>query len=302
MPAERRRELWLEPLPAAELAGRLRPLPLFASVTVDELFRIAGNARQVRHEPGTMLLQDGAVPVTLHLLLDGAVVATAGDGATRTVESPAALGFIEALQGRPMTEALRASGRAVTLTTTADELRTLLSNNTELVRGLFSTLAERMETGNSPVHSTGHARDLERLAADGLLPIEKILALQRVPIFARVSVDEMGPLAAITHTVVMTAGSALFAASAPPTLWLVMSGEVALTGSAGAADIVARAGDIIGSYGTMSGHAIGLPAEVRRGGIALRVERDDLFELLGERPELLRQMFEGMFKLGRDGR
>ena len=31
MPAERRRELWLEPLPAAELAGRLRRLPLFAS-------------------------------------------------------------------------------------------------------------------------------------------------------------------------------------------------------------------------------------------------------------------------------
>ena len=53
MPAERRRELWLEPLPAAELAGRLRRLPLFASVSVDELFRIAGAARQVRHEPGT---------------------------------------------------------------------------------------------------------------------------------------------------------------------------------------------------------------------------------------------------------
>ena len=33
MPAERRRELWLEPLPAAELAGRLRGLPLFASVS-----------------------------------------------------------------------------------------------------------------------------------------------------------------------------------------------------------------------------------------------------------------------------
>ena len=33
MPAERRRELWLEPLPAAELAGRLRHLPLFASVS-----------------------------------------------------------------------------------------------------------------------------------------------------------------------------------------------------------------------------------------------------------------------------
>ena len=64
MPAERRRELWLEPLPAAELAGRLRHLPLFASVTVDELFRVAGASRQVRHEPGTVLLQEGSVPAS----------------------------------------------------------------------------------------------------------------------------------------------------------------------------------------------------------------------------------------------
>ena len=74
MPAERRRELWLEPLPAAELAGRLRGLPLFASVTVDELFRIVSAARQVRHEPGTVLLQEGAVPAEHPPLLDGRVL------------------------------------------------------------------------------------------------------------------------------------------------------------------------------------------------------------------------------------
>src|SRR6185503_6053911 len=59
MPAQRRRELWREPLPAAEMAARLRTLPLFASITVDELFRISGASRQVRHEPGTVLLQEG---------------------------------------------------------------------------------------------------------------------------------------------------------------------------------------------------------------------------------------------------
>ena len=62
MPAERRRELWLEPLPAAELAGRLRRLPLFASVTVDELFRMASASRQVRHEPGTVLHRKDRCP------------------------------------------------------------------------------------------------------------------------------------------------------------------------------------------------------------------------------------------------
>ena len=59
MPAERRRELWHEPLPAAELATRLRELPLFASVSIDELFRIASAAKQVRHDPGAVLLAGG---------------------------------------------------------------------------------------------------------------------------------------------------------------------------------------------------------------------------------------------------
>ena len=59
-------------------------LPLFASVSVDELFRIAGASRQVRHEPGTVLLQEGTVPDTIHVLLDGRVTATRqGARATR---------------------------------------------------------------------------------------------------------------------------------------------------------------------------------------------------------------------------
>jgi len=62
MPADRRRELWREPLPAAELAGRLRTLPLFASVTVDELFRIVSASHQVRHDPGSTLLKEGTPP------------------------------------------------------------------------------------------------------------------------------------------------------------------------------------------------------------------------------------------------
>jgi ATP:ADP antiporter, AAA family len=297
MPAERRRELWLEPLPAAELAGRLRSLSLFESVTVDELFRIAGAARQVRHEAGTMLLQEGAVPEVLHLLLDGSVIATSLNGAPHAIDAPASLGFIEALQGRPMPEAMRARGVAVTLATNADEIRTLLSNNTDLVRGLFATLADRMETGNAPLHSTGNARDLERLASEGLLPIEKILALQRVPIFAKVSVDEMRPLSEITYSVKMTEGATLFPASAPPTLWLVMSGEARLDDPSGGPSLTAKSGDIIGSYGTMSGRPLNLEATVVKSGVALRTDRDDLFDLLGERPEMLRQMFESMFKL-----
>ena len=297
MPAERRRELWLEPLPAAELAGRLRGLPLFASVSVDELFRIAGASRQVRHQPGTSLLLEGIVPETIHILLDGRVTATSAscDVEPYIVESAAALGFVHALQGRPIRRSMRTMESAVTLAITADELRTLLADNTDLVRGLFSTLAERVDAATvSNLQSTGAAGELEQLAAQGLLPIEKVLALQRVPVFSRIAVEEMKPLGDIAQTVPMTMGSALFAESAPLALWLILSGEVSVEDVEGR-QLTARAGDIIGSLSMLSGQPVGRSASVLRSGIALRIDRDDLFDLLGQRPELMRQLFEGMF-------
>jgi AAA family ATP:ADP antiporter len=84
----RRRELWLDPLPAAALVDRLRGLPMFASVSIDELFRIAGVGHQARHETATTLLQEGAVPDALHVLLDGRVLSTPRDGEPREISPP----------------------------------------------------------------------------------------------------------------------------------------------------------------------------------------------------------------------
>jgi ATP:ADP antiporter, AAA family len=299
--AERRRELWLEPLPAAALAATLRRLPLFASVSVDEMFRIAGAARQVRHESGAALLQEGAIPEHIHLLLDGRIVATARDAAPQTLEAPAAVGFVEALQGLPMREAIRTTGIAVTLALTADELRTLLSDNTDLVSGLFATLAERCEAERAQlVVPTAAAPELEQLARGGLSPVEKVLALQRVPLFARVAADQMQHLAMIAQTVNLTAGSPLFAAAAPPALWVVLAGEVSLEDASGGAPATARGGDVIGALTTMAGRALGRSANVVRSGVALRIDRDALFDLLGSNPELMRQIFAGMFRMESD--
>jgi AAA family ATP:ADP antiporter len=298
MPPERRRELWLEPLPAAELASRLRALPLFASVTVDELFRIASASRQVRHESGAVLLQEGAVPESAHFLLDGRVVVSIRGGAPGFVQSPAALGFAEALSGTPLAETMRTDGVAVTLVMTVEELRTLLADNTDLVSGLFTTLADSMARGASPIQATGAGAEFERIAESGLTPVEKVLALQRVPLFSRVSADEMRQLCDVAHTVKLEPGAALFARSASPALWIVLSGEVSLDGAPGAPAVAAtaRAGDLFGAVNTMAGRPLGASAQVVRPGVALRLDREDLFLLFGERPDLLRQIFAGMFR------
>ena len=296
MPAERRRELWLEPLPAAELAGRLRRMPLFASVSVDELFRIASASRQVRHESGSVLEQEGAVPSTIHILLDGRVTMSARDAAPSTVDAPAALGFLEALAGLAMPTTAKTTGTAVTLALTAEELRTLLADNTDLVSGLFATIAERVSEPDRPVRPTNAVRELAQLADGGLTAIDRVFALQYVPIFARVSADEMRNLASVAAPVQMKAGSVLFTESAPPAIWLALTGEVLLESATGALPATARAGDIIGSVNTLAGRTLGRSAKVTASGVALKIDREDLFDVLGERPDLLRQMFAGMFQ------
>ena len=295
MPAERRRELWLEPLPAAELAGRLQQMPLFASVTVDELFRMASAARQVRHESGALLAQEGAAPEHVHMLVDGIVSASAQGVAPRSIDAPAAIGFAETLQGAVMHDTVRASGPAVTLALSSEELRTLLSENTELVRGLFSALASDLgEVACDVVQASGTAADFERLAREGVAPVEKLLALERVPMFARLSVEEARHLADISRTFALTPGAKLFEESTPPAVWVILSGEVSLETKDGDG-LVARSGDVIGSMCTMAGHSLGRSAAVVRAGTALRITREDLFDLLSDRPMLLRELFSGMF-------
>jgi CRP-like cAMP-binding protein len=300
MPASRRRELWVDPLPASEIAGRIRTLALFASVSVDELFRIANASKQVRHDLGTVLLQEGVVPGTVHVLLDGRVAVTGRD-ASRTIEAPATLGFVEALQGAQMRRTVRTIEVAVTLAMSSEEWRTLLGDNTGLVRGLFTTLADRVSPDvASNLQSTGAAYELQQLAANGLQPVEKILALQRVPVFSRISVDEMRALADITHTEHTVAGNVLFPESAPVALWVILSGEAALSDPVEGGQVLARGGDIVGSLCMLSGRPLNYAAAVLKSGIVLRIDREDLFDLLEQRPDLLRQLFEGIFRMGSD--
>ena len=297
MPAERRRELWLEPLPAAVLASELRALPLFSSVSVDELFRIASASRQVRHEPGTTLLIDRSIPDMIHVLLDGEVVVTSEKRPPETLTAPSALGFMEALQSRPMRRTIRTVGVAVTLAITSEELRTLLAYNPELVRGLFATMATRAQQAGVPqVFPTGAGREFEALSRAGLQPVEKVLALDRVPIFKHLSAEEARHLAGITHTVEMTEGKPLFQAADRPGSWLLLSGEVRLEANETHPAAVAHGGDAIGSFAALAGPRIGQTGTVTRSGIALHIDRDDLFEMLGDRPEMLKQVFAGIME------
>ena len=212
-------------------------LPLFASVSVDELFRIAGASRQVRHEPGTSPPAGGA-----SCRRRSTSCSTAGSRAAervpgrRATDRVARGARLRAGAAGPSDAQIDADDRE--RRHAGDHRRRAAHAARGQHRAGAGTVRRRSPSASMPRRSAtcsrrGPPASCEQLAAGGLLPIEKVLALQRVPVFSRIAVEEMRPLAEIAQTVPMTMGSPLFAESAPPALWLVLSGEVSLEDAEG---------------------------------------------------------------------
>ncbi len=303
----RRQELWREPLPATVLAARLRKLPLFGSVWIDELFRLASTGRQLRQEAARTLLQEGSAPEAVHILLEGQVVCRRRGAPDEAVQAPAALGLRETLEGRAAAATVRTESAAVTLVLPPEDVRTLIADNQDLIDGLLRTLAGEELTGDTRrlVVRGGAPADLLALGAGGVLPVEKVLLLQRLPLFSMVSADQMLYVAAIAKERALEAGKEVAAEGEAPAIYYVLDGELSAVPSAqdprdpGARSLPqpAAPGDAVGIFETLAGRPIGRTLHAARDGVALKIDRDDLIDQLGHHPALAQQVFASLFDL-----
>ena len=298
--AEQRQQRWLEPLPAVEIADRLAKLPLFTLTTVDELFRIAGTGRQVRHEPGRTIYEAGHRAADLQFLLDGKVTRVAidgpGEGAPEEIAGPASIGFDEVFEGVPQRATVKASGIAICLSLQGEQFLGLLSENTELAQGVFRMLLDTHggAVWGKVLRDVAHPPSAARLR-DGLQPIEKVLILEEMPVFSRASSEQLAELSGITREVKMAEGEVLFGAGDAAAIYIVLDGELTLEPMDGGTPLSAGRGDCTGGYETLGGpDASGWRGPVTRGGVALRVEREALFDLLADQIDLLQGLFSAL--------
>jgi ATP:ADP antiporter, AAA family len=288
----RRRALWLEPLPAIELADRLRQLPLFSFVPVDELVRIGAAGRQVRHEAGrTIPLAEGRARA-LVFLLDGRATVDAPSGPL-TIERPAAIGVTEALRGEPFEATARAEDVCVTLDVPHEAFLTLLADSAPLVRGLFRVALSEADVSEHPVLRPAHAGP-PRERTQGAL--DAVLALEAVDVLAGAATEDLLALAARARTVPVEAGAALLAAAEPAAVLIPLSAQVRLAREDGTAPTDAAAGDAVGVHATLAGAAARWNVVATTPGTLLRIEAPDLHQVLGERPALLRRVFAAVMK------
>jgi HEAT repeat protein len=277
-------------LPVVELANRLRAIPLFAFVSVDELFRVAQDARQVRVEPGVLYRQGGPAHEVL-FLLDGTVRVSGGPAGASVVRAPAALNLTDVLEGRPIARTLAADAPVVGLILASGDFLTMLADNVAAAQGLFRMLPVSPQAldwavrgGDAPAWAASAKPDAP------MEPVEIATRLRQMPLFSRATVDQLRELTAAAREVPLAAGDALWDDATEPAIYHVLRGEVTVR-TTGGPDLPAGAGGTIGVAETLRGASLGRRATVTGVGRALRLDRDALFDVLADHDDLLQHAF-----------
>ena len=296
MPAERRKQLWQEPLPAVELADRLRKLAIFRFTSVDELFRMASVGRQVRHEANRLIYDRGAAPDSLQLLLDGRV-AVSGLSQEELLP-PAPLAFEAVLEGRPVASEVRALEPSICLSLTTDEFLSVLAENIELTEGIFRWIIESRKLRSRGAVSRGELTpELKRKMSAGLQPVDRALLLQVSPVLSCVTGAQVLRLAGIARPVSFKAGSTPFAGYAEPGMLAFLTGAVEARSTDGRIER-AEQGDMIGVLETLGGLPLDGTVVAASDGTALRVNRSDLFDLFADDTTLVQGIASGLLAAG----
>jgi AAA family ATP:ADP antiporter len=257
-----------EPLTIVELAHRVRTIPLFEFVSVDELFRVAAAGEEARHPAGRELFHPGAAPDHLEFLIEGAVRMLQPSGATSEIDAPAVLGLEDVLQGAPPAVTIRAVEPVVCFRIGAGAFMTMVSGNALLAQSLFQMLLARATWQDA-----------------------------KPPLLSRATPPQLRALIELAVEVPMTEGTVLVEHGDAPAVFQVVDGELRLETAGGAT--VVLPGMTLGVADTLSGSAASARAVVTRSGRALRVDRDDLFALLTDHVDLMQGVFSEVLALPR---
>jgi hypothetical protein len=169
----------------------------------------------------------------------------------------------------------------------------MLSDSMLLAQGLFRMLFRApMDPEWATVHNTG-SDDPAIARALPLQPLDKVLLLRQNPLLARATITQLLELASIARDIALTPGSTLFAEDDSPALFHIMSGEIQLSAN-GNTPVAVKSGSIVGLSATLAGVAVGLRAVVTREGTALRLDREELFDVLTDHIDLLQSVFSGL--------
>jgi len=283
-----------EPMPTMEIAVQLNRIPLFASVNVNELFRVAGSGRQIHYQTGDTICKAESLSGEYLFLMEGRIYRHASEISVNEIDAPAPINFEEVLVGMPMKDSIKAIKSCVCLSLTLEEFQILLSDSTGLVEGLlrmlctyaFSEIADPIVRSNHPPISVGKTQ---------LNLTDKTLLFESFSVFSNIAREELLSIAAIASELRLAEGDELFGEMDPPAIHVVVSGLVVIEALDKKFPVSASENDAVGLYQMLSGIPLARRAVCASESVILRVKREDFLDLLLHRPELMRQMLGNLF-------
>jgi AAA family ATP:ADP antiporter len=284
----------VDSLPAVELADRVRGVPLFEFVSVDELFRIAEIGQELRVPAGRELYRHAGSASDVLFFLEGTVQWSDELGARNEVTAPAVLGLEQVLRGTPAPAGLKAVEPVACFRIQGTDFLTMLSDNVSLAQGLFRMLLAPRQEAFPLTLPAGRPASTERTTT--MQGIDVALLLRHHPLLERASASQLLAITGAAAEIQLIAGKVLFAADDLPAVYLVITGEVVLE-SGRSAPVISGDGSTLGLIETLAGVASGRTARVARGGRALRVDREQLFDVLGNDVDLMQTVFSGVLRV-----
>jgi CRP-like cAMP-binding protein/HEAT repeat protein len=281
--ASRERSTPHEEYPVVELVDRIRATPLFAALSIDELFRVAEVGQEVRHQAGRELYRPGQSADEVFFLLEGGLESTGSSGTGRDITPPAVVNVEDVLRGTSVAAAVRAIEHTIGFRVPASLFLTMVLDNPLMAQSLF-----RLVLGDLPRSS--HASVLHPSQAAGRSAPSGARLFRQDPLLAGATAAQLLALQSAASEVPITPGVVLFDVDAVPAIYQILGGEVQLE-SDGRAPILASAGATFGVADTLAGAPSGWRATGQVAGRALRLDRDDLFAVMADHVDLMQGLF-----------
>ncbi len=121
----------------------LEAVELLRNLTPDQLSRIAAIAKEEHYPPGETILAPDRPLDAVYIVLDGSVEISRGDSALTTARQNDVLGAWALFDPSPMPVTARTVENTKLLRVTRDDFYDLLSDNTEIMASIFTTLVRR---------------------------------------------------------------------------------------------------------------------------------------------------------------
>lgn len=129
-----------------------------------------------------------------------------------------------------------------------------------------------------------------------LTTIERVLALQRNPIFAEIPTDGLAHMASIAEEVEFHSGNLLFEeGGVPDSCYLILAGSVDLKRGDKSA-LTVGPGEDLGVWALFDGEPHVYTARAKENTHALRIVQEDFYDLLADHTEIVQTLFRTLVR------